>query len=65
MKRDERDYCPKEMKMEGSCPLGRRCDVSIIYNIPVVPNAQPVYVSIRFDRIPPCSEDLVLWTPLL
>ena len=29
MKRDERDYCPKEMKMEGSCPLGHRCDVSI------------------------------------
>ena len=30
VKRDERDYCPKEMKMEGSCPLGHRCDVSIL-----------------------------------
>ena len=30
VKRDERDYCPKEMKMEGSCPLGHRCDVSTL-----------------------------------
>ena len=28
VKRDDRAYCPKELKMEGSCPLGRRCDVS-------------------------------------